>query len=86
MAVRPATTPANTNDRITAGPPIGTAAVSTMKMPVPMVAPMPNIESWNSPIERFSSPPSVSVPDSSVIAVTGLRRETCCHSDGVIRL
>ena len=31
-------------------------------MPVPMVAPMPIVVSWNSPIERSSSPPPVSVP------------------------
>jgi hypothetical protein len=45
MAVRPATVPAKTKDRITAGPPIGTACVSTMKMPVPIVAPTPNSDS-----------------------------------------
>ena len=56
-----------TNDTMTAGPPTGTAIVSTMKMPVPIVAPMPNIESWNSPIERASSPSPVSVPASAVI-------------------
>src|SRR5829696_5990388 len=48
-----------------------------MKMPVPIVAPMPNIDSWKSPIERASSPFSVSVPVSAVIAVTGLRRRIC---------
>jgi hypothetical protein len=42
MAVSPATVPAITNDRMTAGPPIGTACVRTMKMPVPIVAPTPN--------------------------------------------
>ena len=75
--------PANTNDQITAGPATGTACVSTMKMPVPIVAPMPNIDSWNSPIERASSPSPVSVPVSAVIAVTGLRRRTCSRSDGL---
>src|SRR5918992_4234994 len=82
MAVRPATTPANTNDHTTAGPAIGAASVRTMKMPVPIVAPMPNSESWNKPIVRASSPSPVSVPVSSVMTVTGLRRESCCHSDG----
>ena len=46
-------------------------------MPVPIVAPTPNIESWNSPIERSSSPPPVSVPVSAVISLTGLRRSAC---------
>ena len=48
----------------------GTACVSTMKMPVPIVAPMPNIDSWKSPIERDSSPDPVSVPASAVISAT----------------
>ena len=82
MAVRPATTPATTNEMMTAGPASGTATVSTMKMPVPIVAPMPNSESWKSPIVRASSPSPVSVPVSSVITVTGLRRQICCHSVG----
>jgi hypothetical protein len=78
MAVRPATTPAITNDRMTAGPASGTALERITKMPVPIVAPTPNIVSWNSPIVRASSPVSVSVPVSAVIALTGLRRMTCC--------
>jgi len=41
---------------MTAGPATGTACVSTMKMPVPIVAPMPNSESWKSPIDRASWP------------------------------
>src|SRR5918997_1366675 len=82
MAVRPATRPATTKDRITDGPASGTAEVSTMKMPVPTVAPMPNSDSWNRPIVRASSPSPVSVPVSSVMTVTGLRRQICCHSDG----
>ena len=45
-----------TNDQTTAGPATGTAWDRTKKMPVPIVAPMPIIESWNSPIERASSP------------------------------
>jgi hypothetical protein len=30
---------------------MGTAWLSTKKMPVPIVAPMPIVESWNSPME-----------------------------------
>ena len=52
-------------------------------MPVPIVAPMPNIESWNSPIDRDSSPSPVSVPLSAAIAATGLRRRTCSRSDAI---
>ena len=48
-----------------------------MKMPVPTVAPMPNSESWNSPIVRASSPSPVSAPVSSAITPTGLRRQIC---------
>src|SRR4029078_13483567 len=77
MAVRPATAPAITNDQITAGPATGTACESTKKMPVPMVAPTPNIESWKSPIERVSSLWPVSVPVSADISGTGLRRKSC---------
>ena len=77
MAVSPATTPAIANDQTTAGPAIGTASVSTMKIPVPMVAPMPNRDSWNSPMVRASSPPPESAPVSSAIMVTGLRRRNC---------
>ena len=44
--------PAITNDRITAGPASGTAADRTKKMPVPIVAPTPNMASWKVPIER----------------------------------
>src|SRR3954469_6018893 len=84
MAVRPATVPASTNDQITAGPATGTACVSTMKMPVPIVAPTPNSVSWNNPIERLSSPCVESVPASAVIAVTGLRRRTPCVSDAIL--
>src|SRR5690242_17780181 len=83
MAVSPATRPANMNARITAGPATGAASLSTKKMPVPIVAPMPNVESWNSPIERASSPPSVSAPVSAAITLTGLRRVTCCRSEGI---
>jgi hypothetical protein len=83
MAVSPATVPAKTNDRMTLGPVIGTASVSTMKMPVPIVAPMPNSDSWNSPIVRASSPSPVSAPVSSAIAATGLRRKSCSRSEAL---
>jgi hypothetical protein len=45
-----------------------------MKMPVPIVAPIPKAVSWKSPMERASSPPPVSAPVSAVMATTGLRR------------
>jgi len=48
--------PRTRTTRMTAGPATGTACVSTMKMPVPIVAPMPNSESWKSPIDRASWP------------------------------
>ena len=40
---------------MTAGPAVGTVTASTKKMPVPMVAPTPNIVNWNTPIVRASS-------------------------------
>jgi biotin carboxylase len=47
------------------------------------VAPTPNSVSWKSPIVRLSSPPpSVSVPVSSVMTPTGLRRSNFSRSDG----
>ena len=42
---------------ITAGPASGTAEDSTKKMPVPTVAPTPNIISWKVPMVRFSCGP-----------------------------
>jgi hypothetical protein len=39
-------------------------------MPVPMVAPTPNIDNWNKPIVRASSLPPVSAPVSSDISGT----------------
>src|SRR3954454_709622 len=81
MAVRPATTPAITNDRITAGPAVGTASVRITKMPVPIVAPTPNSVSWNRPIVRASSPPPVSAPVSADMTPTGFRRNSFCRSD-----
>ena len=76
--------PAITNDQITAGPATGTACPRTKKMPVPMVAPTPNMESWKSPIVRASSLWPESVPVSSDISVTGLRRNSCCANDAMI--
>ena len=66
-----------TNDQMTAGPAIGTASDRMKKMPVPMVAPTPNMESWNSPMVRVSSLFPVSLPVSSSIWTTGLRRNNC---------
>ena len=59
---------------MTAGPATGAASLRMKKMPVPIVAPMPNVDSWNSPIQRASSPPSVSAPVSAVMTLTDLRR------------
>ena len=42
---------------MTAGPAIGIASLSTKKMPVPIVAPTPNIMSWKVPRLRVSSSP-----------------------------
>src|SRR3954447_2218829 len=90
MAVSPATVPAITNARMTAGPPTGTACVSTMKMPVPIVAPTPNSVSWKRPMLRASSPspspPWASVPVSSVMIPTGFRRRTCSFKDAIAPL
>src|SRR3954468_5721290 len=83
MAVRPATVPARTKARITAGPPTGAACVSTMKMPVPIVAPTPNSVSCSSPMLRDSSPASASAPVSSDITLTGLRRSICSFKDAI---
>ena len=54
-------------EKTIAGPAEGTWVVSTKKMPVPIVAPTPNIVSWKSPIVRTSP---VSRPPGS----SGLRR------------
>ncbi len=43
---------------MTAGPASGIDSLSTKKMPVPMVAPTPNIMSWKVPRLRLSSSPS----------------------------
>src|SRR5688500_13243011 len=61
---------------MTAGPASGTASVSMMKIPVPIVAPTPNMVSWNRPIERLSSPPSASGAVSVTNASTGFLRNT----------
>src|SRR3712207_1427217 len=65
---------------MTPGPASGTASVSTMKIPVPIVAPTPNIVSWNSPIERLSSPPSASGLVSVTNASTGFLRNRLCRA------
>ena len=58
-----------------------------MKIPVPMVAPTPNIVSWNKPIERLSSPPSASGPVSVTNASTGfLLNRLRCPLDGVLMI
>ena len=44
--------PAMTNASTTAGPASGTAEDMTKKMPVPIVAPTPDIVSWKVPIDR----------------------------------
>jgi hypothetical protein len=52
---------------------------------VPMVAPTPNIVSWNRPIERLSLPPSASGAVSETNASTGFLRNTLRRSvDGVL--
>ena len=66
--------PAMMNEIITAGPASGTAAVSTKKMPVPTVAPTPNIVNWNVPIVRCrwsAAPWATGAP------ITGRRRRIC---------
>src|SRR5690349_20534464 len=70
-----------TNDQLTAGPAMSTASDNTKKMPVPMVAPTPNIDSWKSPIERDSSLWPVSLPVSSSISTTGLRLNSFSFSE-----
>jgi hypothetical protein len=62
---------------------MGTAWLSTKKMPVPIVAPMPIVESWNRPMERSSSPPPVSVPVCAVSSDTGFRRSACWRSEAI---
>ena len=57
----------------TAGPASGTASCRTKKMPVPTVAPTPNIVSWKVPKLRSSSGPECG-PFCSRI---GLRRFSC---------
>jgi hypothetical protein len=48
-------TPASTNDRITAGPASATPTPTTMKMPVPMIAPTPSAVRSSAPTDRLSS-------------------------------
>src|ERR671913_716406 len=84
-AVRAAVIPARMKDKMSAGPASGTASVRIMKIPVPIVAPTPNIVSWNRPIERLSSPPSSSGCVSVTNASTGFLRNTLrCSDDDVL--
>ena len=66
--------PATMNETTTAGPAPGTATDSTKKMPVPTVAPTPNIVSWKVPIVRLrwsEAPCATGAP------MTGRRRSIC---------
>ena len=67
------------NDTMTLGPASGTASDSTKKIPVPTVAPIPNIASWNVPIERlrFSE-----APCATGALINGRRRSICSTSEG----
>src|SRR3954454_20926163 len=65
--------PATMNETMTAGPLSGTASWSTKKMPVPTVAPTPNIISWKVPKLRFRSGPSWPPRGGRI----GLRRVSC---------
>ncbi len=51
----PAAMPARMKETVIAGPASGTRPGGTKKMPVPTVAPMPNMVSWKVPTVRFSS-------------------------------
>ena len=63
----------------------GTSAFSVLVDAVPIVAPTPNIVSWNRPIERLSSPSSASGAVSETNASTGFLRNTLRRSvDGVL--
>ena len=64
--------PTKTNDTRTAGPASGTVWARTKKMPVPIVAPTPNIISWNVPIERLSSEPPRRRPAESRSALSAI--------------
>ena len=61
------------NEMITAGPATGMASLSTKKIPVPTVAPTPNIISWNVPRLRVSSSPVWCLR----WKMMGLRRSNC---------
>src|SRR5690349_13963827 len=70
------------NDTITAGPASGTASCSTKKMPVPTVAPTPNIVSWNVPKLGLRSGPSWG----PFFAAMGFLRVSCSPSVAVMAL
>ena len=77
--------PAMMNEMITAGPASGTAADSTKKMPVPTVAPTPNIVSWKVPMVRCrwsAAPWATGAP------ITGRRRNICSErlNDGAVMM
>ncbi len=74
-------TPAIPNDTTTPGPASGTAELRTMKMPVPIVAPTPNIVRAKTPNVRFSSPPSVVAPVSAVNDEMGFFRNRAVRRD-----
>ncbi|CFR91668.1 Uncharacterised protein [Mycobacterium tuberculosis] len=63
--------PAMMNETITPGPASGTAWASTKKMPVPIVAPTPNMVSWKVPKLRLRFPDA---PDATGAPLTGRRR------------
>ena len=59
---------------MTPGPASGTASESTKKIPVPTVAPTPNMVSWNTPMLRLrwsDAPCATGAPS------TGRRRNIC---------
>jgi hypothetical protein len=72
--------PAITNATTTAGPASGTADDSTKKMPVPTVAPTPNIVSWNVPMDRGRCSPCSPAACWPPVDRTGLRRSSSARS------
>ena len=59
---------------MTLGPASGTASESTKKMPVPTVAPTPNMVSWKVPIVRLRF---AEAPCATGAPITGRRRSIC---------
>lgn len=62
-AMSAAVIPAMTKGTVIAGPAPGTAVVAAAKIPIPTVAPTPNMVSWNRPLLRASTPPIRRPPD-----------------------